>query len=247
VVEGVHFEGSESWERVGWKAICRPISDIAAMGGMPEHALVTLAIASETELARAKALYRGLRRACERFGVVIVGGETARSPGPLFCSIALAGRVERTRCVRRSGGAPGDAIYVTGRLGGSMATGKHLDFTPRLAEARWLTEAFRLHAMMDLSDGLGADLPRLAAASGCGFEIWEDCVPRTHGCTVAEALGDGEDFELLFCVAPTAGLRLETAWRKRFPRVPLTRIGALLAPRRRKQVMKTAHGFDHFA
>jgi thiamine-monophosphate kinase len=247
VVEGVHFREGENWERAGWKAICRAISDIAAMGGIPEYALVTLALPVETTVARAKAFYRGLKRAGKRFGVEIVGGETSRSPGPLFCSIALAGRVERTRCVLRSGGQAGDAIYVTGRLGGSLRTGKHFDFVPRLEEARWLGGAFRLHAMMDLSDGLAADLPRLAAASGCGFEIWENQIPKTRGCSIREALGDGEDFELLFCLAPTDGPKLEAAWKRQFPRIPLTRIGVLRPRTRRKQVMKSAHGFDHFA
>jgi thiamine-monophosphate kinase len=222
VVEGVHFREGENWERAGWKAICRAISDIAAMGGIPEYALVTLALPVETTVARAKAFYRGLKRAGKRFGVEIVGGE-------------------------RSGGQAGDAIYVTGRLGGSLRTGKHFDFVPRLEEARWLGGAFRLHAMMDLSDGLAADLPRLAAASGCGFEIWENQIPKTRGCSIREALGDGEDFELLFCLAPTDGPKLEAAWKKQFPRIPLTRIGVLRPRTRRKQVMKSAHGFDHFA
>ena len=111
--------------------------------------------------------------------------------------------MEKRRCVLRSGGRPGDALFVTGLLGGSLA-GKHLDFTPRLAEARWLTQHFHLRAMMDLSDGLGADLPRLAAASGCGFELGE--IPCTPGCSRDSALGDGEDFELLFAAGPRDAL-----------------------------------------
>ncbi len=243
VVETVHFLPDEDPRRIGWKALCRAISDIAAMGGIPEHALVTIAVAPEVAVARVRGIYAGLRRAARRFGVSIVGGETTRSPGPLFLNIALTGSVERTRCVLRSGGRPGDLLFVTGRLGGSLA-GKHLDFIPRLAEARWLTENFRLRAMMDLSDGLAADLPRLAAASRCGFALDESSVLRTPGCTIQNALSDGEDYELLLALAPSKARVLESAWRTRFPKLPLTRIGALNPQR---STLNLPRGFDHFA
>jgi thiamine-monophosphate kinase len=246
VVEGVHFEPGEKMERVGWKALCRALSDIAAMGGVPRHALITLAVPPEYEMAQLDALYRGLRKAAQRFGVSIVGGETSRSPGPLFLSIALTGSVERARCILRSGGRPGDAIYVTGRLGGSRQ-GRHLDFVPRLEEARWLTEHAKLHAMMDLSDGLGADLPRLAAASGCGYRVNPEALPRTRGCSVDEALNDGEDFELLFALPGRAEEKLQRAWEQAFPRLPLTCIGELLERGPQTPSAARLHGFDHFA
>jgi thiamine-monophosphate kinase len=245
VVEGVHFLPPDDPRRVGWKALCRAISDIAAMGGVPAHALVTLVAPAETPVSRVKALYAGLRKGAHTYGVAIVGGETSRSPGPLFLSIALTGWVERTRCVLRSGGRPGDLLYVTGRLGGSRA-GKHLNFQPRLEEARWLATHFKPHAMMDLSDGLGADLPRLAAASRCGYTIDESSLPRTRGCTVAQAINDGEDFELLFAIAPHLAVRLENAWKMRSPRLPLTRIGSLLHPSS-LILHPSPGGFDHFA
>ncbi len=247
VVEGVHFSPGEDLRRVGWKAVCRAISDIAAMGGVPGAALITLALSPEMELARVRQFYSGLRRACRRFGVSIVGGETVRSPGPLFCSVALNGVVERKRCVLRSGGKPGDALYVSGRLGGSLASGRHLDFVPRLAEARWLTAHFKPNAMMDLSDGLAADLPRLAAASGCGFSIQREQIPLSRGCTLAQALGDGEDFELLFALPLRHGPPLERAWKTQFPRLPLTRIGALLSASDKSTPLHSSRGFHHFA
>jgi thiamine-monophosphate kinase len=247
VVEGVHFLASTDPVRVGWKALCRAISDVAAMAGTPEHALITIALTPQTPMRWVESLYRGLRRAAERFGVSIVGGETSRSPGPAFVNVALTGHVERKRCVLRSGGRPGDLLFVTGRLGGSLK-GKHLDFTPRLAEAAWLAKYHLPHAMMDLSDGLASDLPRLAAASGCGFDLDETSIPRTSGCTVTQALSDGEDFELLFAVAPKNADQLERAWRKKFPRVPLTRIGSLTARTSRSSAfIKRIHGHDHFA
>jgi thiamine-monophosphate kinase len=245
VVEGVHFLPDEDPRRVGWKALCRAISDIAAMGGVPAHALITLAAPSSTPVAKVAALYAGLRKAARKFGVSIVGGETSRSPGPLFVNVALTGWVERARCVRRSGGQPGDALYVTGRLGGSRA-GKHLDFTPRLAEARWLVTHFKPHAMMDLSDGLAADLPRLALASHCGHEIHRDQLPRTPGRTIEQALTDGEDFELLFAMIPHATAQLEPAWRTQFPKLPLTRIGQLNQKSEIRN-QKFPRGHDHFA
>jgi thiamine-monophosphate kinase len=245
VVEGVHFLPGDDARRVGWKALCRALSDIAAMGGVPGHALITLAAPPGTAMQRLTGLYAGLRKAARKFGVSIVGGETSRSPGPLFLNIALTGSVERSRCTLRSGGKAGDVLYVTGRLGGSRA-GRHLDFTPRLAEARWLVTHFRPSAMMDLSDGLAADLPRLAAASRGGYRIEPKFLPRTAGCTIEQALSDGEDFELLFALAPCHAVKLERAWRKAFPRLPLTRIGELnrQSPIANRQF---PNGHDHFA
>ncbi len=245
VVEGVHFLPTADLRRVGWKALCRALSDIAAMGGEPRHALVTLAISPERKVADVQALYAGLRKAARKFGVSIVGGETARSPGPMFLSVTLTGEVERTRCVLRSGGKPGDALYVTGRLGGSI-TGKHLTFTPRLAEARWLVTHFQPSAMMDLSDGLAADLPRLAAASRCGFSLERDSVSRTPGRTIEQALTDGEDYELLFALPPRDTARLALEWHRAFPKLPLTRVGTLNLKSEIRN-LKFKSGFDHFA
>ncbi len=244
VVEGVHFTQEEDWRRVGAKAMNRAISDIAAMGGVPQHALVTLAVGPDETVQRLQQLYTGLERAARKFSVAIVGGETSATSGPLVLSVALTGWVERKQCVLRSGGKPRDAVYVTGRLGGSIA-GKHLDFTPRLAEARWLGEFFLPSAMMDLSDGVGADLPRLATASGCGYDLWSDQIPRTRGCTGEQALSDGEDYELLFTIAEKRCAALEGDWKTDFPRLPLTRIGTLTA-RSSSRTKQAIRGFDHF-
>lgn len=251
VIEGVHFTPDTDFRRVGWKALARAVSDIAAMGGQPVHALITVAMPPTLEVQKADALYAGLRKCARKFGISIAGGETARTPdeaGPVFISVALTGTVERARCVTRSGGRPGDLLYVTGRLGGSLA-GRHLDFVPRLAEASWLTTHFRLHAMMDLSDGLGADLPRLAAASKCGFEIGD--LPCAPGCSREAALGDGEDFELLFALSPRHAGRLERDWPFS-KKLPLTRIGCLTAhpqpaPPALARGALPIHGFDHFS
>lgn len=249
VIEGVHYPPETAPERVGWKALCRVVSDFAAMGGgRPEHALVTVALRPETPLDYARGLYAGLGRAAAAFGVVVVGGETARAPGAGFLSVAVSGTIARAACVRRGGGRAGDALWVTGRLGGSFANGRHLDFVPRLAEARWLTANVPVHAMMDLSDGLGADLPRLARASGdLGWRLETARLPLAPGCDVRAALGDGEDYELLFAVGPADADGLAARWAERFPDVPLTRIGALTAPGDEgDRGGAGAGGFDHF-
>lgn len=245
VIEGVHFASDTEPARVGWKALCLPLSDIAATGGIPVHALVTFALSTGASAEWARKVYAGIGRAARAFGVDVVGGETASTPGPSFLSVCLTGRVARNRCVTRGGGRVGDFLYVTGRMGGSLPSGRHLDFRPRLAEAQWLVSHFRVHAMMDLSDGLAADLPRLTRASGTGFIVEPGKLPLTKGCTVAQALGDGEDYELLFAVGPRDTSRLDTAWKRRFPRVRLTRIGSLAAPGTREG-LGDARGYDHF-
>jgi thiamine-monophosphate kinase len=224
VVERVHFRMNATPETIGWKAMMRPLSDFAAVSAVPEFALITLMVNKTREVRWVEAVYRGLRRAASRFKVQIVGGETSATPGPAAISVSVSGRVERRRWVSRSGGRAGDHLFVSGRLGNSLA-GKHLRFVPRITESRWLTANFRIHAMMDLSDGLGADLPRLARASRVGFEIDKTVVPREPGVSVEHAINDGEDYELLFALAPNESQRLQTAWRRKFPRLKLTRIG----------------------
>lgn len=243
VIEGVHFTSDTPPEQIGWKALCRPLSDLAAMGGKPRHALVTLALPPETHLARAQGIYAGLGLAAREFGVDVVGGETAHSPGPCFLSVCVTG-VAPKRAAVRSGGAAGDLLFVTGRLGGSFASGRHLTFRPRLKEGRWLVRHFPVHAMMDLSDGLAADLPRLARASRAGFALDEAALPCSEGCTPAQALGDGEDYELLFALAPKPARELARRWAARFPETLLTGIGRLTAQDASQPT--PPGGFDHF-
>lgn len=227
VVEGVHFLKGERMERVGWKAMCRAVSDVAAMGGRPKHALITIAAAPSTAMKELQDLYRGLAEAADAYGVSVVGGETGKTFGALVCSIFLTGWVDQSRCLLRSGGRPGDCLYVTGSLGGSFKSGRHLDFKPRLEEACWLAENQYVSALMDLSDGLGADAPRMARASGCGLVIDPELVPRNSGCSVGEAFNDGEDFELLMAVPESVTGSLERRWKEAFPKLSLTRIGGL--------------------
>jgi thiamine-monophosphate kinase len=242
IVEGIHFTATSPPALVGWKAMARPLSDFAAMSGVPQFALVTLIVPADRTLAWTKKIYRGLEKAGRVFGVAIVGGETSAIKGPAVISVSLTGFVEKDRWIGRSGGKAHDELFVTGRLGGSRR-GRHLTFAPRIEESRWLTRNFSIHAMMDLSDGLGADLPRLARASGVGFDVDESALPLQRGCDITQAISDGEDYELLFAISPQDSGILERKWRRKFPKLPLTRIGRL---DQKSENHKLPGGYVHF-
>jgi thiamine-monophosphate kinase len=221
------------------------VSDIAAMGGWPTFALVTLIAPPERPINWVRRLYAGLDRAARRYAFSIVGGETSRLPagGAAVVNISMLGRVEKTHCLLRSGARPGHILFVTGQLGRSL-DGWHLKFHPRVAEARWLARHFRPSAMIDLSDGLASDLRRLAEASGVGFEIDVHDLPRRRSASFEQALSDGEDYELLFAVPAKITAALPAAWRKAFPSLRLTRIGLVVANKNRSDDLKG--GWDHF-
>lgn len=240
VVAGIHFDEMEAPERVGGKAMGRVLSDMAAMAGVPLHALVTLGVPSEIDEEWLVRLYRGMVKQADGYGVNIVGGETSRTRGPLFLSVSMLGAVDCGKAVLRSTGSAGDLLYVTGQLGGSLA-GHHLDFVPRIREARWLTEHFRPTAMMDLSDGLAADLPRLARSSGVGYRVDTENIPQRNHCGVEAACSDGEDYELLFSIPAENGHALEHSWRTQFPELPLTCIGSL----QNEGMELLGSGYDH--
>jgi thiamine-monophosphate kinase len=239
VVEGIHFTADTEPERVGRKALARCLSDIAAMGGTPTAAVVTLGLPRGFDPERVKALYRGLNRLAAQYQVAVVGGETTTNPGGWLVNVALLGTVPRGRARLRSGAKVGEALFVTGDLGGSLA-GKHLDFEPRLAEGRWLLEFAGVSAVMDLSDGLASDLPKLLSASGVpGAELRKSAVPvsraaREHARTsdlakppFVAAVTDGEDFELLFTVQSNRAVAVLDEWKEQFPGVRLSCIGKL--------------------
>ena len=264
VVEGVHFTSATAPEKIGHKALGRCLSDIAAMAGTPTAALVTIALPSDFNPEFVEAIYTGLNALARRHQVAVVGGETTTNPGGILISVALLGWVPRGKGVLRSGAEAGDAIFVTGELGGSLAA-KHLEFEPRLAEARWLAREFSLHAMLDISDGLAGDLRHILTASRVGAELLATASPISREARRAAkaapstkplllaALTDGEDFELLFTVASRDAVPLLDAWKKQFPGLALTCIGKIKAGEgitiRDQQGVRplTAHGYVHFA
>ncbi len=241
VVEGIHFTKETPAQKIGHKALARCLSDIAAMAGTPTHALVTIGLPRDYDPTFVQSIYEGMNAVAAKFGVAIVGGETTTNPERIFISIALLGTVSKAHCPRRAGAKVGDAIFVTGELGGSLR-GRHLEFEPRLAEARWLAENFEIHSMIDLSDGLAGDLRHILNASKVGAELLGASIPisRTAKLQAREessakppllaALTDGEDFELLFTVAKSSAVKLLDSWKLQFPETKLTCIGKIQAP-----------------
>ena len=264
IVEGIHFPTDTAPEKIGHKALGRCLSDIAAMAGAPAAALVTLALPRNFEPEFVEAIYSGMSALARRYDVAIVGGETTTNPERMLISVALLGSVSRGKSVLRSGAEVGDAIFVSGELGGSLA-GKHLDFEPRLNEARWLTQNYSIHAMLDVSDGLAGDLRHILKASRVGAQLNSTAIPisrearrtaKAESSTktpLLAALTDGEDFELLFTVASKDAVPLLDAWKAQFPKVELSCIGKITAGEgitiRDKEGVRplTAHGYEHFS
>ncbi|NLE64820.1 MAG: thiamine-monophosphate kinase [Elusimicrobia bacterium] len=230
-VESVHFTRKMPARKIGWKAMAVNVSDIAAMGGEPTCAVVSIGFPGSTpervlppaapfpprgSLARSsergpasgvtrsglpvgyvEKLYQGLFDCAKAFGVSIVGGDTVRADR-LVINVALLGEVWKKDLVLRSGAKVGEGIFVTGSLGGSFRSGRHLTFRPRLKEAQWLVKNARPSSMMDLSDGLAGDLGHILKASRVGALLEEQAIPLHRGVSLDRALSEGEDFELLF-------------------------------------------------
>lgn len=228
VVEGLHFLPETPPELIGRKALARPLSDIAAMGGLPGHALVTFMVHPSRPASLIRGIYRGLSSLAEEYGVSLAGGESSGLPyDGLALSVALTGTVPSGAAIRRSTARPGDLIAVTGVLGGSFPSLHHLTFRPRIPEGRALRQTGLVTAMMDLSDGLGTDLPRLAASSGLGFSLDEAALPCREGCSPLQAVSDGEDYELLFTFPPPALDAIRKKAAEAFPATPVRIIGSM--------------------
>lgn len=234
LMEGTDFLLSEaSPQRIGHKSLAVNLSDIAAMAGRPVAAVVSVALPRTGGWELGQGLHDGLQSLATRFGVAIAGGDTNTWDGPLVISITVLGETTGSGAVTRGGAKAGDWIMATGSFGGSLA-GKHLDFTPRVSEALALHAAVGLHAMIDVSDGLAADLWHLLEESQVGAVLDADAIPLSDSARQASdgrtpldhALSDGEDFELLFTVTPDDGTTLLAD-----PPIttPLSRIGTIVA------------------
>lgn len=261
-VEGIHFlRDVISPRQLGRRALAINLSDIAAMGGRPQYALVSLALPSETEVGWVEDLYRGLREEGDRFQTAIVGGNMARSPGHVFIDVCVLGRVHRTHLMLRSGAQPGDRLVVTGSLGDAAAglivaeqrelpvtgaqreqlLGRFLTPTPRLGEAAVIARSGDATAMIDVSDGLSSDIGHICDRSEVGVRLWADRLPLSAAaCRVAEltdrppwrlALGASDDYELCFTAGPDAVEEL-TASVLAETGTSLTAIGQVLPARK---------------
>ncbi len=209
LVEGRHYNADTPLDLVARKAIARSISDIAAMGGSPVCALAAATINSE--FTQANELFDAMARWALRWSCPLVGGDIAIADGPTVLTTTVIGTPHRDRgAVLRSQARSGDLVCVTGSLGNSLATGRHLSFEPRLLEGAALCDAFgnKLGAMIDLSDGLGRDAGRIAAASGVRLTLESSLLPRAEGADWRSALQDGEDYELCFTLRGEAPAEL---------------------------------------
>ncbi|HIE44320.1 MAG TPA: thiamine-phosphate kinase [Candidatus Omnitrophica bacterium] len=255
VVEDVHFRKAETTPyQIGWKALAVDLSDIAAMGGIPLYALVSLGL-PEGNLQLLKGVYRGIKALAKKYDVKIIGGNISKSPF-LFVNIFLAGKVERKNLKLRRTAKAGDLICITGKLGGAQVR-KHLSFTPRIEEVRALIQQVTISSMIDISDGLSSDLIKLAQESKVGFKIYLDRVPvskdtlklsKTREGRISHALNDGEDYEILFTVPK----KFSKALPRKICSVEITKIGEIISERKYygiekgKEIRITEAGFDHF-
>ena len=260
ITEGIHFTSNTPPEMIGRKAIARPFSDIAAMGGFPTHALITLGLPDEHCEDHVVAIYEGAKAIAAEHKTSIVGGETTRS-NQLWLSASVIGKIDREHCITRTGSVAGDAIFVTGELGGSLAS-KHLYFEPRIPEGPWLAQEFDIHAMIDLSDGLATDLRHLLGKN-LGAELLTTAIPISHAAklrakeapsgktALLAALTDGEDYELLFTLPTEDAVKLHDTWKEKFPDLSLKCIGKITAEpgiilRDEKGIHPlNVHGYDH--
>lgn len=252
LLDGVHFDsGRDEPSAIGRKALACNLSDCAAMAVRPVAAIVSLALPADMALDRVKEMYRGMFALARAFEVRVVGGDTTRWRHPLAIDVAVAAApYDGVDPVTRSRARRGDRLYVTGPLGGSLNSGRHLRFTPRVREARGIAETLgtHLHAMMDISDGLSLDLWRMCEASGVGAVldeaalgrvIHEDVRDGAQGKVMSEddalerALSDGEDFELLLAADPAGeatGLNLFPIGEVVEQGLSLRRVGGSMTP-----------------
>ncbi len=222
VISDVHYTRETAPEAVAGKLIKRNISDIASMGGVPTHALLSLAVNPMDE-EWLLAFHQGIAKEAAAYGISVIGGDMAKlfTAGQAL-SLTILGKVERGKLCLRSQAGEGDLLYATGRFGNSFLSGHHLTFAPRLKEARFLAGDFTC-AMQDVSDGLVKDATRMAEASGLALQLEPDRIPLRTGASPESALTEGEDYELLFALPARLRSRLESAWP--FPDTELTCIG----------------------
>lgn len=231
LLEGSHFRLAEVGpERVGRKALAVNLSDIAAMGGRPVAAVASVGLPRRGARRIAEALFLGMQPLADAFATPLVGGDTNTWDGPLVLSLTVFGEPGPCGPILRSGARPGDWLLVTGPLGGSIA-GKHFDFTPRVAEGLALQHHCTPHAMIDISDGLAADVGHLAEESGCSATLVAEAIPISAAARqmndgrapLDHALADGEDFELAFAVSAEEGCRLIAT--QPLARITLVKVG----------------------
>ncbi len=234
LMDGVDFRADETTpELMGRKSLAVSLSDLAAMGARPTAAFVSVSLPRQRGRTFAERFFDGLLALAEEYQVTIAGGDTNSWDGPLVCSVTALGTPCGSAPILRSGALSGDVLMVTGACGGSLA-GRHLTFVPRLREAAKLVELVGIHAMIDISDGLAADVHHVLNASGVGAILEAAAVPihpdvqrlPADKTPLERALSDGEDFELVFTLSATDAVTLQREWRES---TPLNIIGLITA------------------
>ena len=207
IVENTDFTLKDDPYFIGRKSLAVSISDIAACAGLPKHCLVSLGIPADTSVEFIDKILKGMLSLVRKYNINLVGGDLSRAK-ELTIDVSMLGVVEKKNLILRSGAKIGDIIFVTGELGGSIS-GKHLKFTPRIKEARFLVKNFRVNSMIDISDGLAGDLGHILKESSRGAIIYEDLIPVSKQArNPDDALYMGEDFELLFTMPRTESMKM---------------------------------------
>ena len=283
LIEGIHFNLDYfNFYQLGWRAMAVNLSDIAAMGGHADLALITLGLPPDLEVKAVEDFYRGIKTWTNKLPIEVAGGDTTGSPGPVFINVALVGHVETSRLVRRSGAKVGDLLYVTGTLGDAIAGMKvlqtmneksqkpfkgiiqrHLTPEPRIYEAQWLVENIKVHAMIDISDGLASEVHHICRLSHVGAQIWRSYIPLSRAVQqVAKILNEdpidyalygGEDFELLFVIPPSEEQKLKKFFYQKFQK-NCYKVGTILSAeegitfqeKEGKRVSLPFRGYKHF-
>ncbi len=248
LVEGVDFRRGENPYFIGRKALAVSISDIAACAGLPSHCVVALGLPERATVEFVARLLKGMLDLAKKYKINLVGGDLSRADKVLI-DVSMLGLVEKKNLVLRGGAKSGDIIFVSGELGGSIF-GKHLRFTPRLKEARFLTGNFKVNAMIDISDGLAQDLWHILDESSVGAIIYEDLLPLSEKArNLDDALYRGEDFELLFTMPRTEAKKLLVRKMDIFKpvgEITHKKCGLKLIDRKGKEKALPARGFRHF-
>jgi len=249
IVEGIDFTGKTPPYLIGRKSLALSLSDIAACAGIARYALVTLGLPKKSSLRKIKEISRGIFDLAKKYQVNIVGGDVSCAK-QLFIDTSVLGTVEKKSLVLRKGAKKGDIIFVSGKLGGSIK-GKHLKFTPRIKEARFLVKNFKLNSMIDISDGLIQDLAHILKLSRAGAFLYEELIPLAkQAFNIDDALYAGEDFELLFTLSLGQARKLN-AMKKKFPFWPIGEIveqkyGLRLVDKKGRDKILKIKGFRHF-
>jgi len=227
LVENTHFKlKTTDLKAIGRKAVMVNVSDIAAMGGMPKHILISIGVPEKIKSEEIKKIYDGIFRACKEYKIDVLGGDTVKSK-KLVINVSIIGFVEKKRLTLRDQARPGELIVITGPVRNGKKT--HLNFVPRLEEAVFLTRNYKIGAMIDVSDGLAIDANRVCDASEVGCRIFPEDIPLSSGLSLKDALYYGESFEILFTMKPSEVRKLFSKVEKQKDKLQFHVIGEVVS------------------